>query len=301
MNIRIATRRSRLALWQANYVGAKLVEANPDTQFSLLPLSTRGDEIVDISLSKVGGKGLFIKELEQAMLDDRADIAVHSMKDVPAELPPGFGINAILARHDPRDALLGGSLRNLRPGSVIGTSSLRRAAQLAHYREDLEIVPLRGNVDTRLQKLRDGQYDAIVLAAAGLERLDMSDQIDEMLDPAVCLPAIGQGAIGVECRTGNETLLDRVNRIEDSTTRLAVDAEREMNRSLGGSCVSPIAGYAELLEQEITLRGVVAHPAGTDLISVIASGNDPLAVGREAASLLLRHGARHILDEVSND
>ncbi|MDH3589570.1 MAG: hydroxymethylbilane synthase [Gammaproteobacteria bacterium] len=300
MKIRIATRRSRLALWQAEFVSARLAETNPGLDISLLPLSTRGDQILDVSLAKIGGKGLFIKELEQAILDDRADIAVHSMKDVPAELPDGFCIGAVLARHDPRDALIGSRLSGLPKAAVVGTSSLRRAAQLSHHRPDLSIAPLRGNVETRLRKLQQHGFDAIVLAAAGLERLGLDDRIDELLDPSLCLPAIGQGAIGVECRIDKTALLGILETIEHSKTRMAVDAEREMNRSLGGSCVSPIAGHAIVEDNEISLRGVVARPDGTDLVAAIAAGTDPVNVGKEAASLLVRHGARQILDEISD-
>ena len=300
MDIRIATRRSRLALWQAEYVSTKLSAQNPALNISLLPLSTKGDQLVDVSLAKLGGKGLFIKELEQAMLEGRADIAVHSMKDVPAELPAGLRIGSILARHDPRDALIGARLDELSEAAVIGTSSLRRTAQLAHHRPDLKLIGLRGNVDTRLAKLHHGQYDAIVLAAAGLERLGLTDQIDELLDPAFCLPAIGQGAIGVECRVDDTAMLEEIQRIEHAETRIAVDAEREMNRSLGGSCVSPIAGHAVVDNGELNLRGVVARPDGTDLIAVLAIGTDPVEVGTEAANLLVQHGARQILDEIAN-
>lgn len=297
MKIRIATRRSRLALWQANFVAALLEQAQPGLTTTLVPLSTKGDEILDVSLAKIGGKGLFIKELERAMLADEADIAVHSMKDLPADLPDGFCIGAVIERHDPRDALVGASLKKLPPGAKIGTSSLRRAAQIAHHRSDLNMVPIRGNVDTRLEKLRQGQFDAIVLAASGLQRLELDDSIDELLDPMICLPAIGQGAIGVECRAGDNEVLELVAKIQHSETRLAVDAEREMNRTLGGSCVSPIAGYAVVNNEEVTLRGVVARVDGSDLVSVLASGNDPVTVGRQAAALLERHGAREILDE----
>ena len=300
MDIRIATRRSRLALWQAEYVAAKLTEQNPGLNVSLLPLSTKGDQILDVSLAKVGGKGLFIKELEQALLEDRADIAVHSMKDVPAELPDGLKIGAIMARHDPRDALVGARLEELPEAAVVGTSSLRRTAQLAHHRPDLSLVSLRGNVDTRLAKLRKGQYDAIVLAAAGLERLGLDDQIDELLDPEFCLPAIGQGAIGVECRADDSRMLKEIQNIQHNETRIAVDAEREMNRSLGGSCVSPIAGFAVVDNNELSLRGVVARPDGTDLVAVLATGRDPVEVGTEAANLLVRNGARQILDEIED-
>ncbi|MBT8136984.1 MAG: hydroxymethylbilane synthase [Gammaproteobacteria bacterium] len=300
MNIRIATRRSRLALWQAEHVAEQLRASNNQLQIELVPLSTRGDEILDRSLAKIGGKGLFIKELEQAMLDDTADIAVHSMKDVPAELPDGLVIGAVIERHDPRDALVGSTLAGLPEHAVVGTSSLRRMAQLAHNRPDLTIRPLRGNVETRLGKLDDGKFDAIVLAAAGLERLGLAERIAEVLDPATCLPAIGQGAIGVECRADDSAIRETLRAIEHEATRQTVDAERAMNKFLGGSCVSPIAGHAVIEAGEITLRGVVANPDGTDLVAAIAAGSVADDVGREAANLLLRHGARQILDEVAD-
>ncbi len=301
MPVRIATRRSRLALWQAEFVAGQLREAHPDLVTELVPLSTRGDEILDRSLAKIGGKGLFIKELEQAMLDDRADIAVHSMKDVPAELPEGMTIGAILARHDPRDALVGTTLAALPKDAVVGTSSLRRAAQLLHRRPDIRIEPVRGNVETRLSRLDEGCFDAIVLAAAGLERLGLASRISELLDPSVCLPAIGQGAIGVECRSDDETVLTTLQAIDDLPTRRAVEAEREMNRVLGGSCVSPIAGHAQTDDDELILRGVVACPDGSDVVASLAMGRDPVEAGREAARLLVSHGARQILDEINND
>lgn len=300
MQIRIATRRSRLALWQAEYVRALLIEAVPGVDVTLLPLSTRGDEILDVSLVKVGGKGLFIKELERAMLGGDADIAVHSMKDVPVDLPDGLCIGAIIKRHDPRDAMVGARVGDLADGATVGTSSLRRAAQLYYHRPDLNIVAIRGNVDTRLDKLRQGQFDAIVLAASGLERLEMTDQIDELLDPMFCLPAIGQGAIGVECRSDDAAMLDVIQKIQHMDTRIAVEAEREMNRTLGGSCVSPIAGHAIVDDGEVRLRGVVARLDGSELIAAFANGHDPVAVGREAASRLERHGARQILDEIGD-
>ncbi len=300
MKLTIATRRSRLAVWQSEYVAAKLRAAHPEIEITLLPMSTRGDRKLDVSLAKIGGKGLFIKELETAMLAGEADLAVHSMKDVPATLPDGFAIGAVLRRHDPRDALLGSSLDDLRQGARVGTSSLRRMAQLKARRTDLDVQPLRGNVDTRLSKLDAGEFDAIVLAAAGLERLEMTDRIAELLDPSVCLPAIGQGAIGVECLL-DSAVAELLQPVEHADTRLAVDAERELSRALEASCVSPLAGHAIVDEGEITLHGIVAHPDGSDVVSAMASGTDPVTVGRRAAKRMLRHGARSILEAVANE
>lgn len=295
MKITIATRRSPLAVWQAEYVAEKLRAAVPGVETALLRLSTTGDRELGQSLAKIGGKGLFIKELEQALLDGRADVAVHSMKDVPAQMPPGYCIAAVLERHDPRDALVGRPLSGLPRHARVGTSSLRRAAQIAVRRPDLRIIPVRGNVDTRIGKLRSGQFDAIMLAAAGLQRLGRADEIAEILDPGVCLPAIGQGAIGVECLDDSPAAAI-VKRLEHRDTRLAVDAERELSRALDASCVSPLAGHATVAGDEIMLHGLVARPDGADLISAIASGRDPITIGRQAAQRMLRHGARSLLD-----
>ena len=300
MKLTIATRRSRLAVWQSEHVADQLRAAHPGIEIALLPMSTSGDRQLDVSLAKVGGKGLFIKELETAMLAGKADLAVHSMKDVPAALPDGFSIGAVLRRHDPRDALIGGRLADLRRGARVGTSSLRRMAQLKVKRGDLDVQPVRGNVDTRLAKLDGGQFDAIVLAAAGLERLEMTDRIAELLEPAVCLPAIGQGAIGVECLQAG-AVAELLQPVEHGETRLAVDAERELSRALDASCVSPLAGHAVVDDGEIVLHSVVAHPEGSDLVSAMATGDDPVTVGRQAAERMLRHGARSILEAVSNE
>lgn len=290
MKLTIATRRSRLAVWQAEFVATRLRETSPGCDVELLPLSTSGDRILDTSLAKIGGKGLFIKELEQALAQGAADLAVHSMKDVPAEMPQGFCIAAVLERHDPRDALLGSTLAQLPPGARVGTSSLRRAGQLAIRRPDLVIEPLRGNVETRIGKLDRGEVDAIMLAVAGLARLGLEERIAEAFDPGSFVPAIGQGAIGVEC-LDNSPAVAAVARLDDRYTRLAVEAERELSRRLEASCVSPLAGYALVAGDEILLHGLVASPDGDDMISAIASGTDATTVGRQAAQRLLRHGA----------
>ncbi|MBT8144231.1 MAG: hydroxymethylbilane synthase [Gammaproteobacteria bacterium] len=298
MHLRIATRQSRLALWQSEHVADLLRTAHAQLQVELVPMTTQGDERLDVSLAKIGGKGLFIKELEHAMIDGRADIAVHSMKDVPAELPDGFCIAAILERHDPRDVLAGTALDALPEGARVGTSSLRRAAQLRLARPDLRIEPIRGNVETRLAKLTDQDFDAIVLALAGLERLGLDQHVADILPAALCLPAAGQGAIGIECREDNGDLLTLLQAIEHEPTRRAVTAEREVTATLAANCTSPLAAHAWMDETEIVLHSILAHPDGSDAISATARGPDAIKVGREAANRMLRHGARSLLDSV---
>lgn len=295
MQLTIATRRSRLAVWQAEFVAEQLRAALPEAEITLLEIVTEGDRKLDASLAKIGGKGLFIKELEHAMAEGRADLAVHSMKDVPAEMPDGFSIAAVLERHDPRDALLGSTLAALPQGARVGTSSLRRTGQLAVRRPDLVIRPLRGNVDTRIGKLDNGDFDAIMLAAAGLERLGLQQRIAEVFDPGAFVPAIGQGVIGVEVLSDSPAAA-AVARLDHRDTRLAIEAERELSRRLEASCVSPLAGYAVVGGDEILLHGLVASPCGDDMVSAIASGTDAVTVGRQAAQRLLRHGARTLID-----
>jgi hydroxymethylbilane synthase len=302
--LRIATRKSQLALWQAEHVAALLREAHPGLQIELVPLLTQGDRIQDRSLAAIGGKGLFIKELEVAIEDLRADIAVHSMKDVPADLPNGLTIGAVLKRADPRDALVTTSgiarLEDLPRGAVVGTSSLRRQAQLYALRPDLRIEPLRGNVDTRIRKLDAGGMDAIVLACAGLVRLGLESRITARLDPKVCLPAVTQGVIGIECRRGDSRTALLLQALEDPATRLGMDAERAFAARLGGSCQSPIAAYAELDADKITLRGLVAEPDGSRLLSDTASGDvkNPVALGRQLADRILAAGAGPLLERL---
>jgi hydroxymethylbilane synthase len=302
--LRIATRKSQLALWQAEHVAALLREAHPGLQIELVPLLTQGDRIQDRSLAAIGGKGLFIKELEVAIEDLRADIAVHSMKDVPADLPNGLTIGAVLKRADPRDALVTTSgiarLEDLPRGAVVGTSSLRRQAQLYALRPDLRIEPLRGNVDTRIRKLDAGGMDAIVLACAGLVRLGLESRITARLDPKVCLPAVTQGVIGIECRRGDSRTALLLQALEDPATRLGMDAERAFAARLGGSCQSPIAAYAELDADKITLRGLVAEPDGSRLLSDTASGDvkNPAALGRQLADRILAAGAGPLLERL---
>lgn len=301
--IRIATRKSPLALWQAEHVRERLLALHPGLQVELLTMSTQGDRILDSPLAKIGGKGLFVKELEQGMLDGRADIAVHSMKDVPAELPDGLGIGAILEREDPRDAFVSSqyaSVEELPEGARVGTSSLRRQCQLRSRRPDLQILDLRGNVGTRLGKLDDGAYDAIVLACAGLKRLGLSARITRQLAPEEMLPAIAQGVIGIECRIDDERvnrLIEPLNHIE---TRQRTAAERAMNAALAGGCQAPVAGYSVLNDGIIELRGLVGQPDGSHIIcgDVHGSPLQAAALGQQLADDLLTRGARLILDEL---
>ena len=298
--IRIATRKSPLAVWQAEFVAALIREAYPGIRTKLVRMTTRGDKILDSPLAKVGGKGLFVKELEQGMLNGHADIAVHSMKDVPVDYPPGLHLGAVLRRDDPRDALI--ACKGLRYAEIpkqarIGTSSLRRQCQVKAQFPECEIVSLRGNVNTRLNKLDAGEFDAILLAAAGLNRLGLDHRISELLDPSVCLPAIGQGAIGVECRCDDL----RVNRILASLhhrdTSTCVMAERAMNRRLQGGCQVPIAGFAELNGNHLRLRGLVGHPDGSSIISGEVNGMASCAeeLGYTMAEDLLSRGGDKIL------
>jgi hydroxymethylbilane synthase len=302
--LRIATRKSQLALWQAEHVAALLREAHPGLQIELVPLLTQGDRIQDRTLAAIGGKGLFIKELEVAIEDLRADIAVHSMKDVPADLPHGLTIGAVLQRADPRDALVTISgisrLEDLPRGAIVGTSSLRRQAQLYALRRDLKIESLRGNVDTRIRKLDAGGMDAIVLACAGLVRLGLESRITARLDPKVCLPAVTQGVIGIECRRNDVRTAGLLQALEDAATRKVMDAERAFAARLGGSCQSPIAAYAELDADRITLRGLVAEPDGSRLLRDTESGSaeNPAALGRQLAERILSAGAGPLLERL---
>ncbi|WP_026376564.1 hydroxymethylbilane synthase [Aestuariibacter salexigens] len=299
--IRIATRKSALALWQAEYVKQALLNAHPHIDVELVPMSTQGDRILDTPLAKIGGKGLFIKELEVAMLEGRADIAVHSMKDVPVAFPEGFGLHAICPRENPYDAFVSNhfaSIDALPPGSVVGTSSLRRQCQLRHRRPDLTIKDLRGNVNTRLAKLDEGQYDAIILAAAGLIRLDMADRIQQCLPAEASLPAVGQGAVGIECRNDDSELIALLSPLNDNDTAIRVRAERAMNARLEGGCQVPIGSFAELHGQQIRLRGLVGAIDGSRLITAEQTGSreDPEKIGVQVAELLLQQGAGELLE-----
>ena len=294
----IATRQSRLALWQAEHVKRKLQKAHPGLAVELLPMTTRGDQLVDQRLDKAGGKGLFIKELESAMLEGRAELAVHSMKDVPADMPPGFEIAAILEREDPRDAFVSNryrKLEELKKGSVLGTSSLRRSAQIKERHPDIELKLLRGNVETRIAKLDRGEYDAIVLAVAGLVRLGLASRIAERLAPDTSLPAAGQGAIGIECMSDRADVRALVAPLADPASTACVLAERAVSLGLGGSCSLPLGAYAEFANGKIHLRALVAAEDGSRVVRAEASGDHPEALGAVVVAQLRAAGAAQIL------
>ncbi len=297
--LRIATRKSPLALWQAEHVAGRLREAHPDLAVELLPLSTRGDEVLDRSLATLGGKGLFLKELEVALAEGRADLAVHSLKDVPARLDPRFELAAILKRADCADAFVGSAAETLDAlphGARVGTSSLRRSAQLRAARPDLEIADLRGNLGTRLAKLDRGDYAAIVLAVAGLERMGLADRIRSRLAPPAWLPAPGQAAIAVEARTGDAHVGEFVRVLDDAATRREVAAERALNAELGGDCTMPLGAWCDLDDAgDLHLHGLVGHAGDGRIVRVDARGDDPAAVGRDVAARLRKQGADALL------
>ncbi len=304
--IRIATRKSPLALWQAEHVGGQLREIHPGLDVELVPMSTQGDRLLDAPLAKVGGKGLFIKELEHALLDGGADIAVHSLKDVPVKIPAGLALPVFLARGDARDSLVCNHhdhLAALPRGARIGTSSLRRQCQLMAARPELDVVTVRGGVRTRLAKLDDGDFDALILAVAGLQRLGLAERVAEVLEPDVMLPAVGQGVLGIECRDGDTRVAALIAVLDDADTAARVIAERAMNERLGGGCQVPIAGFAELDGEELRLRGLVASPDGRTVLR--AEGRvlreQGRQVGRSVAEDLLSQGADRILAEVYAD
>jgi hydroxymethylbilane synthase len=301
--LRIATRQSPLALWQAHYVKQRLEACHPQLTVELVPMVTRGDIILDTPLAKVGGKGLFVKELELALLEGRADIAVHSMKDVPVEFPEGLGLVTICERDDPRDAFVSNnfsSLDDLPAGSVVGTSSLRRQCQIAERRPDLVIRSLRGNVGTRLGKLDNGDYDAIILAVAGLNRLGLQERIRYALPAEVSLPAVGQGAVGIECRLDDAQTQALLASLNHDETAIRVSAERAMNMRLEGGCQVPIGSYAELSNGELWLRALVGAPDGSVLVRGERRGKpaDAVSMGISLAEELLDKGAREILAAV---
>lgn len=301
--LRIGTRGSQLALWQANWIKEILVRKNPDLDVEIVKIKTTGDKILDVPLAKVGGKGLFVKEIETALLDNSVDLAVHSMKDVPTLLPDGLKIVAISEREDPRDVIIskeGRTLAQLREGARIGTSSLRRQAQLAGYRPDLVMEPLRGNINTRLKKLRDGQYDAIVLAYAGVKRLGWEGEVTQVLDTDIMLPAIGQGALGIEARGDDPGTLERILFLNHSETSLCVRAERAFLNRLEGGCQVPIAAYATTDNGTVTLTGLVAGVDGEKLIRMEVRSDEASAeeAGLELAEQILDSGGREILEEI---
>jgi hydroxymethylbilane synthase len=303
----IASRESRLAMWQAEHVRCALHKLYPSCDVKILGMTTRGDQILDRTLSKVGGKGLFVKELESALADGRADLAVHSLKDVPMELPAGFELSTIMEREDPRDAFVSNaydSLAALPAGSVVGTSSLRRESMLRARYPQLVVQPLRGNLDTRLAKLDRGDYAAIILAAAGLKRLGLGERIRALLDPADSLPAAGQGALGIEIRAGRPELAAWLAPLHHEHTAAAVEAERMVSRALGGSCEVPLAAYATWHDGALHLRGIVATPDGQRVLSAQASAPVPtveraLQLGREVANALEGQGALEIVRALS--
>ena len=302
----VGSRRSKLAITQTNWVIEQLKKLDGSFEFEVKEIVTKGDRIVDVTLSKVGGKGLFVKEIEQAMLDHEIDMAVHSMKDMPATLPEGLVIGCIPEREDHRDALISKNhvkLNDLKSGAIVGTSSLRRGAQLLAMRPDLEIKWIRGNIDTRLEKLEKEDYDAIILAAAGLSRMGWAqDIVTEFLEPELCLPAVGQGALSIECRGDDHQLLELLQKFSDSETSQTVRAERSFLNKMEGGCQIPIAGYAHLNEKnELVLNGLVASPDGKLIYKTQMSGNDPEKLGELVANKLTENGAKNLIDQVKKD
>jgi len=313
----IGTRGSKLALWQAEWVKSELIKLNPDLTIELNKIKTTGDKILDVPLAKVGGKGLFVKEIEEALLRGEADLAVHSMKDVPTDFPKGLYLAVICRREDPRDAFIArvkdsrgqgvkgkefkiNSFKNLPQGATVGTSSLRRSSQLLSIRPDLKILQLRGNLDTRLRKLYEGQFDAIILAAAGVKRLGWADRITETIEPSISLPAIGQGAVGIECRIDDEFINKLIAPLNHNETSVCVRAERACLKKLEGGCQVPIAAYATLTNGKLTMNGLVGSVSGDRIIKSHVEGNpkDAEALGLKLAEDLLSKGAKEILDEV---
>lgn len=302
----IGSRRSNLALTQTNWVIEQLNKLRLPYEFEVKEIVTKGDRILDVTLSKVGGKGLFVKEIEQALLNKEIDLAVHSMKDVPSVLEEGFTLGAITEREDPRDVLISKNhmkLADLPAGSIIGTSSLRRSSQILAKRPDLKVKWIRGNVETRLRKMREEDFDAIILAAAGLKRLDFPEEIiSEYLDESLCIPAVGQGALGLECREDDKDVIDLLAKLNDETTKRTVTAERAFLHKMEGGCQVPIAGYATVKDdQSLSLTALVGSPDGKILLKETVEGSDPVALGEEAAERLLNQGAKEILDQVKKE
>ncbi len=302
-DLRIGTRGSQLALYQANWVREKLLQFHPDLNVTLLTIKTTGDKIQDAPLAKIGGKGLFVKEIEEALIQRRVDLAVHSIKDVPTELPKELHLSAITKREDPRDVFIskdGKNMRELRQGAKIGTSSLRRQAQLLHFRKDLELIPLRGNLDTRLKKLEKEDLDGIVLAMAGVKRLGFESRITEIIPVEISLPAIGQGALGIETRKGDKDVEERIHFLNDLTSAIAVSAERAFLKKLEGGCQVPIAAFAQVIDSNVSIDGLVGTIDGKRLVKHHLEGpaDQAESLGTELAQILLRKGAKEILEEV---
>ncbi|WP_059103897.1 hydroxymethylbilane synthase [Shouchella shacheensis] len=302
----IGTRRSKLALTQTDWVIQKLKDMDVPYEFKVKEIVTKGDRILDVTLSKVGGKGLFVKEIEQALRDEEIDVAVHSMKDVPSTILDEFTLAAITEREDPRDALVsehGETLEELPAGSIVGTSSLRRSAQILYHRPDLRVKWIRGNVETRLRKMREEEFSAIVLAAAGLKRLGYSDGlVSEYLDENICTPAIGQGALGLECRAADQEVIRLLGKLNDDYTARTVTAEREFLRLMEGGCQVPIGGFATVgRDDQIELTGLVGSPDGKTVLKEVQKGKDPIALGKSVSKTLLAQGAKELLDEVMRE
>ena len=298
-HLRIGSRGSQLALWQTNHISALLRERGHQVEIEII--KTTGDKITDVALAKVGTKGMFTKEIEEALAAGRVDLAVHSLKDLPTEIPPDFEIAAITQRENPRDVLVSkkhASIKELPQRARVGTSSLRRQAQLKALRPDLEIYPLRGNVDTRLRKLEAGDYEAIILAAAGVNRLGLTALVKQIIPAEIMCPAAGQGALGIEIRKGDEAIRQHLSFLDDSAARQTTTAERALLNKLGGGCQVPIGAFAELRAKEIHLEGVVAHPDGSLVLRESRDGNDPELLGNEVGESLLSRGGGAILQEV---
>ncbi|MFC4711851.1 hydroxymethylbilane synthase [Planococcus dechangensis] len=298
----VGSRRSKLALTQTNQFIEKMKAAGAPFEFEIKEIVTKGDRILDVQLSKVGGKGLFVKEIEQALRDEEIDFAVHSMKDMPAVLPEGFVIGCIPEREDPRDAYIANDhvkLMDLPVGAVVGTSSLRRSSQLLMLRPDLDVQWIRGNIDTRLAKLRAGDFDAIILAAAGLKRMGWGDDlVTEFMSTEDCLPAIGQGALAIECREDDAELLSELAKVNDRVTELAVTAERKFLKDMNGSCQVPIAGYATVSGDKISFTGLISAPEGDQVYKESAAGNDPIEAGRIVADKISAQGGYDLIQRV---
>ena len=302
MKLRIATRESRLALWQANWVREKVLAKFPKLDVQLVPMTTEGDQRLDRSLADIGGKGLFIKELEQALLDHRADLAVHSMKDLTTEFPPSLELSVITERDDPNDALVSNKFSNLNKlpdGTVIGTSSLRRKSQLAHFYPNLMIKNLRGNLDTRLRKLDDGEYDAIILAVAGLKRLGLKERIAQVIPHSVMLPAIAQGAIGIETRFGDQDTLQWIQHLKHAMTEIELRCERTVLSGLVAIAMFPSQDFALKNKENLHLEARIGDPDGTELLVAQQTGllEEPEKLGKEVTSQLIKQGAAKILEE----
>ncbi|MFC2948498.1 hydroxymethylbilane synthase [Virgibacillus sediminis] len=301
----VGSRRSNLALTQTEWVIDQLKKAGVENEFEIRKIVTKGDKILDVTLSKVGGKGLFVKEIEQAMYDGEIDFAVHSMKDMPSEMPDGLKISSIPVREDHRDAYIAVDnvpLKELPAGAIVGTSSLRRAAQVLAERPDVSIKWIRGNIETRLRKLQEEDYDAIILAVSGLKRVGLSEElITEYLEPDVCVPAVGQGALAIESREDDDELDELLAKINDDYTTTTVTAERTFLHLLEGGCQVPIGGYAYLEKEEIVLTALVGTPDGKTILKETVRGSDPREVGKEAADKLISQGAKDIVDQVKEE